>query len=152
MKLKLLTTFLLLPVSFCACAEDNFNFLGAFDNVQSSEAGHCYGIDVLVWELTDKQVIGLLSIADGLCGDPPCSVFAGAINDDKITFRTSTSINGEQYLFNGQFTRNEMSGSLNGKKTTLAANLSALELESVTEWCSFWSQIPRCQGVKDYCL
>ena len=151
MKLNLLVTFLVLPVSFCAYAEDNFNFLGAFDNVQSSETGHCYGMDVLVWELADKQVIGLLSVEDGLCGDPSCSFLSGTINDDEITFQTSTSVYGEQYLFNGKLTSKAMSGLLNGSKTSLAANSSALRLESIMEWCSFWSQIPRCRGVKDYC-
>ncbi len=151
MKLKLLVTFLVLPVSICASAEGDFNFLGAFDNVQSSETGHCYGIDVLVWELSDKQIIGLLSVEDGLCGDPPCSALIGTINDDKITFETSTSIYGEQYLFSGKFTSNEISGLLNGNETNLVANSYASPLKSIIEWCSFWSQVPRCQGVKDYC-
>ncbi len=121
---KLFAALLLLPVSIGAYAEAGIRFPGAFDDVRSSETGNCYGIDVLVWQLPGQQVPGLLSVEDGLCGDPPCAVLTGTIDEDKITFETATSLYGEQYSFSGQYTRHAVSGLLNGsERKTLGAGV-----------------------------
>lgn len=151
MALKYFTALLILPLGLGVNAQDGFEFLGGFDNVQASQTGHCQGISVLIWASRAQQVVGLLSVESGLCGDPPCAIFQGTIGNNNISFETSAPIYDQRYRFTGEITPTALSGSLNGEQTVLGSNSFSLPSASKTEWCSFWSRIPRCQGVMEYC-
>ena len=57
--------------------------LGSYDYVRSSDGGdHCYGYSLQLWQYRD-QLLGLLDIHEGLCGDPPCGVLQYVFHDVK---------------------------------------------------------------------
>jgi len=141
----------MLLFSVASSADGKFKFLGSFDNVESNDTGHCYGISILVWELDDMKTIGLLNVDMGLCGDSPCSIFVGTIANEKITFETSAPIYDELYFFEGHISKTKLSGSLNGVNTTLISNSFKQRYKNTQEWCSAWARVPRCHGVKEYC-
>ena len=152
MKLNMLTILLFLSLSNIVRAEEVFKYLGTYDNVKSTDTGHCYGTSVSIWELNDKKVIGLLNVDLGLCGDPPCSILKGAIDNNKISFKTSVPIYNELYSFNGDITTSNLSGSLNGSNAILKASSFKLRTtKNITKWCVRWSKVSRCGGVKDFC-
>jgi len=151
MKKNLLTSLLIFLLSNVATGEEIFKHLGSFENFRSTETGHCYGTSISIWELNDKEIIGLLDVHAGLCGDPPCSFLQGDINNNEISFKTNVPIYNELYSFKGKFTNNELSGQLNNSNATLKSSSFTLPYKDIKNWCSTWSQIPRCSGVKEYC-
>ncbi len=151
MKKNLLIITLAIILINTADAEDVFKYMGSFDNVKSTDTGHCYGTSVLLWEINNKNVIGLLNVDMGLCGDPPCSFLKGKIDNNKITFYTSVPIYNEFYSFDGVVTKTSLSGLMNGTDTTLNANTYGDSYSNMIEWCSVWTKIKRCSGVTEFC-
>ena len=151
MKLNTLILSIVLSFSPSVGSEESFKYLGTFDNVKSTNTGHCYGASVSIWDLGDKNIIGLLNIDMGLCGDPLCSILNGTIDNNKIKFKTSVPIYNELYVFDGYIAKKELSGSLNGSNSTLNQRSFNLSYKNIKEWCSMWSKISRCGGVKEYC-
>lgn len=100
-------------------AEDTLKFIGSFDNVKATETGHCYGEGIDLWELEGKKIIGLLHIAQGLCGDPACSAIEGKIEGDTISFKAFKPIYNKAYIFEGSIVNYTLSGHLNENKTKL---------------------------------
>ncbi len=145
------TILLLLSISSVASAEDSLRFLGSYDNVESSTGEHCNGTSISLWQINDGQIIGLLDIHSGLCGDPPCSILRGSINSNSVSFNTSVPVYNELYSFTGKIINTELTGSLNSLKTTFHENSFKLHFKDITSWCSLWSKVSRCSGVKEYC-
>ena len=151
MKKILLTIILIIPFSNALGVEEVFKYMGSYDNVKSTDTGHCYGASVLIWEKNNKNIVGLLNIDMGLCGDPPCSILNGTIDNDKLKFITSVPIYNELYSFDGKITKTALSGLLNGSSATLKNSSLDLPYNNIDEWCSAWSQVQRCGGVKEFC-
>ena len=140
-----------MPSSNVSEAETVFRYLGTYDNVRSSDTGHCYGTSVRLWELNNKEVVGLLNISMGLCGDPPCSFLNGTVVNDKLAFESSAPVYNELYSFDGNITKTSLSGLLNGSKATLDNSSLKSASKNIKEWCSAWSQVQRCDGVREFC-
>ena len=132
-------------------AEETFTFIGSFDNVKATETGHCYGEGISLWELENKKVIGLLNIAQGLCGDPACSALEGNSKKGKIILKSLMPIYGQAYTFEGTVTAASLSGTLNNNKTILKKDTSSQRFKNKSEWCATWSKISRCVGVSSVC-
>lgn len=132
-------------------AEESFKFIGSFSNVKATETGHCYGEGVSVWEVENKKIIGLLHIAQGLCGDPACSVLEGNAGNEKITFKSIKTIYGQSYAFEGKVTGAFLNGTLNNNKTALKKDTRSQRFKNKAEWCATWSKISRCKGASSVC-
>ena len=152
MKQNLLTILLIFSISNTSVADEAFRYLGTYDYIRSTDTGHCYGNRISIWNLKDNKVIGLLNVYSGPCADPPCSILEGTLRYNKISFKTSVPIYNEIYSFIGDITNSELTGSLNGENTTL--NTISFKLtpeENIKEWCTRWSQVTRCGGVREFC-
>jgi hypothetical protein len=148
---KLLTLGIALLFSNMSSGNDVFEYLGSFDNVSSTETGHCYGTSISMWRVNSRKVIGLLDIHSGLCGDPHCSFIDGIIHNNEISFRAYAPIYQKLYSFIGTVTKEELSGKLNESSTVLKLSQFQFTSKDKKDWCSTWSKIPRCKGVKVYC-
>lgn len=132
-------------------AEDKFVYLGTYNNVRSTDTGHCYGTSVLLWEMNDKKVIGLLNTDMGLCGDPSCSILNGKIENRKLSFNTTVPVYEQLYSFDGDITKDKITGLLNNANASLKNSSFDWPYKNISEWCSAWSKVQRCGGVKEYC-
>jgi hypothetical protein len=132
-------------------AEDKFTYLGTYDNVRSTDTGHCYGTSILLWEMNDEKIIGLLNSDMGLCGDPPCSILNGKIVNGKLSFNTTVPVYEQLYSFEGNIEKTQITGLLNNAITSLTNSSFNQSYNNLNEWCSAWSKIQRCGGVKEYC-
>ena len=152
MKHNLLSILLIFSLSNTSVADEAFKYLGTYDYIRTTDTGHCYGTSILIWELKDNKVIGLLNVYLGPCADPPCSIIEGTLRNNKISFKTSVPIYSELYSFIGDITSSELSGSLNEENTILnAISFKITPEENIKEWCTRWSQVSRCGGVKEFC-
>lgn len=145
-----LSLFLFITCSCVANAGDTLYYLGSYDNVKSTSSGHCYGTSVSMWKLNNK-IVGLLDIHAGLCGDPPCSVIQGEKDGSNISFKTTDPVYNKHYSFTGSLLDSQLSGTLNQSTTTLNKNSIESIYDNTKSWCSAWSKVPRCSGVKHYC-
>jgi hypothetical protein len=150
----LLVLLVLHPVTTRA---DQFQYIGSFHNVSSKDGGeHCAGYSLGLWKYGER-VLGLLDLHAGLCGDPPC----GVIKDASLDSRTGrlvfwSSINGQKIQFVGTLTRETIDGAFNGKLARLARDRDRMTSNfepdrNVLAWCTFWSSVPRCSGVRELC-
>ncbi len=133
-----------------------FRPLGSFRNVRSSDGGeHCSGYSMQMWK-SGQRVIGLLDIHQGLCGDPPCGVIQDVWLDPKTGRLKFSSEIGERWQFVGRLAGDAVVGTLNGKPVRLARDRDSPPAEfgpnrSLAAWCQFWSGVPRCGGVREFC-
>ncbi len=132
-------------------AQAALQFLGTYDNVSSSASGHCYGTSVSLWQINNSEIIGMLDVHAGLCGDPPCSLLKGNINNNIVSVKTTAPVYNKHYLFTGYIINSQLTGMLNKSKTTLQKNSFNLQYKNVAAWCAAWSKVLRCKGVKAYC-
>ena len=139
-----------------ASAQD-LQHLGTFHNVSSQDGGeHCSGYSLGLWTFR-SELLGLLDVHAGLCGDPPCGVIHDAALDPKTGhLRFSSSINGQKIEFKGTMTHGAVDGLFNGKRARLARDTQGTGEDfepngSVSAWCGFWGSVPRCTGVRDLC-
>lgn len=147
----LLITLLLLSISSITSADEIFKSLGSYDNVKASNTGHCYGTSISLWKIKNNKIIGLLDIHADLCGDPPCSVVQGSIKNNTVSFKTNMPIYDKSYSFTGNISNAELSGSLNKIKSKFNINSFSQSYKDIKSWCSAWSKVSRCNGVKKYC-
>jgi len=150
-----LTTLLLLqPI---ATSGQDLQHVGDFHNVSSQDGGeHCAGYSLGLWKYHD-QIVGLLDVHEGLCGDPPC----GVIRDVKLDSKTGqlqfwSSINDQKIQFEGALTHGAIEGAFNGERARLALDRGRMSSSfepnrSIVAWCTFWSSVPRCGGVQELC-
>jgi len=131
-------------------AKGGFKHIGSFDNVKSETGEHCSGYSVSLWSMGDS-IIGLLDYHAGLCGDPPCSVVIGEIDKNNITFTTTQPIYDIDYKYKGEIEQNKLIGKINDTMITMKSYDYAVSHDSLENWCSFWSTVPRCVGVKEFC-
>ncbi len=133
-----------------------FELVGHFDNVISSDQGeHCGGYSLDLWE-SKARLLGLLHHHSGLCGDPPCSVIEHATLHRKTGRLTFTStIGSEKFKFVGSLQGKRVVGKLNGRAVQLNPQppfASGFEPDTkLGAWCSFWQGVPRCTGVRELC-
>jgi len=146
---------LLLP-SLTASTQD-LQHLGSFHNVTSQDRGeHCSGYSLGLWKYRD-ELLGLLDVHAGLCGDPPCAAIRGATLDAKSgRLEFSASIDGQTIQFEGTMTRAAIVGLFNGRRARLARDTQGTDEEfepnrSLRAWCRFWGSVPRCRGVRELC-
>ena len=141
--------------SFGSSASE-FELLGHFDNVISSDQGeHCGGYSLDLWE-SKARLLGLLHHHSGLCGDPPCSVIDHATLHRKTGRLTFTSnIGSETFKFVGNLHGRRVVGKLDCRPVQLNRQPPVEgEFEPDTRlgsWCSFWQSVPRCTGVRELC-
>lgn len=133
-----------------------FGPLGSFDHVVTPDDGeHCAGDSLDLWN-ADGRVIGLLHRHQGLCGDPPCAVL-DEVSLDRDTGRLAfeASVAGERLRFKGRLQGDHVAGTLNGAPLQMDREApvagSFAPDTSVGAWCSFWTTVPRCRGVKELC-
>ncbi len=148
---KTLTILIVIFIAGNAYAEDNFKLIGKYSNVKATETGHCYGEVIDIWAEGDNKLIGLIHIAQGLCGDPACSVITGSINDSQLFFNALVPVYNEEYSFSGTIINGLLTGNLNNKVTTLSIDSSSAYYKNKTEWCSAYSKVTRCKGVQNFC-
>ncbi len=148
---RFLTIILFVFTASNSLAEETFNFIGSFDNVKATETGHCYGEGIDLWELESKKIIGLLHIAQGLCGDPACSSIEGEIEGDIISFKTLKPIYNQAYTFKGSIVNYTLNDLLNDTKADLKKDSRSQRHKNKSEWCATWSNISRCKGVENVC-
>jgi hypothetical protein len=152
----LIATFFLLH-AVAATSDQDLHHVGDFHNVSSKDGGeHCAGYSLGLWKYGD-QLLGLLDVHQGLCGDPPC----GVIRDVKLDSRTGrlefwSSINDQKIQFEGTMTAGTIDGAFNGERAGLGLDrdrmISGLEPNhSIVAWCKFWGSVPRCSGVQEMC-
>ena len=156
MILRVSGAMMLLLASSTAFSQD-IKPIGFFENVHSSDGGeHCYGYSLQMWIYRD-QLLGLLDIHQGLCGDPPCGVLQDTFLDvetGRLTFRSQ--INEEAWDFEGTLKLDSVVGTLNGRSVHLVqdhkwAGSDAKSSHNLSSWCDFWSAIRRCSGVRALC-
>lgn len=152
----LIATFFLLQ-AVAATSDQDLQHVGNFHNVSSKDGGeHCAGYSLGLWKYRD-QLLGLLDVHQGLCGDPPC----GVIRDVKLDSRTGrlefwSSINDQKIQFEGTMTAGTIDGAFNGERARLGLDrdrmISGFEPNhSIVAWCKFWGSVPRCSGVQEMC-
>lgn len=151
MRKYILATLLILLITNIALGEEKLTHLGNFVGVRSTDTGHCYGTSISLWELKNNQLVGLLDVHAGLCGDPPCSIIQGSIKNNTVSFKTNVPIYDKLYSFSGKISNNELFGQLNNEKTLFKSDSYKSLYKNIKSWCSAWSQISRCSGVKEYC-
>lgn len=134
-------------------AETPIQFLGTFEDVQTNDEGdHCRGYGIDLWQKSDTDIFGLLHHHAGLCGDPACSVITGSNKNGYLTFSTKQPIYDNKYSFKGSIKNSkQLVGRLNDVDLSLKAEAVTAKTETLNKWCSFWEQVPRCQGVREYC-
>jgi hypothetical protein len=148
---------LLLLMQAAATSAQDLQHLGDFHNVSSKDGGeHCAGYSLGLWKYRD-QIIGLLDVQQGLCGDPPC----GVIQDAKLHPKTGrlefwSLINDQRIQFDGTMTRARIDGVFNGRGARLVRDTDRMGSDfepnrSISSWCRFWSSVPRCGGVRELC-
>ena len=149
------TPFLLIAVA--ASAQD-LRHLGDFGNVSSNDGGeHCAGYSLGLWRYGD-QLLGLLDLHQGLCGDPPCAVIRDATLDTKTgRLEFWSTINDRKIQFEGTMTTGAIDGALNGERVRLQLARDRMSSGfdpnySVIAWCKFWGSVARCSGVQEMCL
>jgi hypothetical protein len=152
---RVIGSMMILLISSNAFAQE-IKPLGSFENVRSSDGGeHCYGYSLEIWQYRD-QLLGLLDIHKGLCGDPPCGVLQDVLHDVKTGRLIFWTQIGERWDFVGTLKRDSVVGTLNGQSIHLAQNQNwvgsdANRSQTLGGWCDFWSAIPRCKGVRELC-
>ena len=130
--------------------------LGSFDNVHSTDGGdHCYGYSLQLWQCRG-QLLGLLDIHEGLCGDPPCGVLRYVSHDVKTGHLIFWAQIGERWDFEGTLKHDSIVGTLNGRRIHLVQNQNWVgsdvnSSKTLAGWCDFWSTVPRCRGVRELC-
>ena len=145
------TTILLLAAS--STAGQDLKSLGSFDNVRTTESGHCYGYSLELWQ-HGKKIMGLMNVHDGLCGDPPCGILQEVTFDrgtGRLHFRSAAGL---EYRFDGVLRRDDVFGRLNGRRVRLGRDRNRTEIasdRSLTDWCEFWVPVARCGGVREFC-
>jgi hypothetical protein len=153
------TIFITVPFLLIAgvVSAQDLQHLGNFDNVSSNDGGeHCAGYSLGLWKHRN-EVIGLLDVHAGLCGDPPCAVIRDAALDPKTgRLRFSSSINGQKIQFRGTMTRGAVDGVFNGEPARLVLDREGTSDDfeadrTLPAWCKFWGSVPRCSGVQDLC-
>ena len=146
--------FFLQPILILA---DEIEHVGNYRNVSSKDGGeHCAGYSLGLWKYRE-QIFGLLDVHAGLCGDPPC----GVIKDARLNSKTGrlefwSSISGERIQFEGTVTRNTVDGVFNRERSRLIRDPDSMSASfepnrNILAWCKFWSSIPRCSGVQEFC-
>lgn len=130
---------------------ESLTVMGSFDDVRSTETGHCYGKSVSLWKFKTGDIVGLLDVHEGLCGDPACSVLTGAVNDHGLSFKTLSPIYSQSYTFDGKIEGQNLVGKLNDIDISLKSNNYFARDGDLKSWCETWSKVPRCSGVKEYC-
>jgi hypothetical protein len=132
-----------------------FSKVGEYSNVGSDDEGeHCDGTSISMWKINDSNIVGLIDIHSGLCGDPPCSLIEGEYKNNRIKFQATDSIWGEIYSFEGSIKHGRLKGKLNSDSLNLkkeGEKYAGDWEKDLDSWCKFWSKIPRCQGVKNIC-
>jgi len=129
--------------------------LGSFNNVSSNDGGeHCAGYSLGLWKYRG-EVLGLLDVHSGLCGDPPCAVIDDAsLNAGTGRLRFGSAVDGRKIRFDGTMGRGAIDGRINGKRVHLSKDAPAPEFDpnrSLAAWCRFWGAVPRCAGVREKC-
>ncbi len=133
-------------------AKNKLTAIGTYDNVKSTSTGHCYGTSISMWQLENNNVIGLLDTHAGLCGVPPCSILTGSMKNDTVSFKTSAPVYDKLFSYIGRINDTDLNGQLNKKSVVLKRNSRRnFPLKDIGQFCSFWSKVPRCKGVKEYC-
>jgi len=140
-----------------AAAGQALEHLGSFGNVTSKDGGeHCGGYSLGLWK-HGNEILGLLDVHSGLCGDPPCSVIdAAELNPRTGRLRFDSTVDGRKFRFDGALGRGAVDGRFNGKRTRLARDDTGAggDFEpnrSVPAWCGFWGSVTRCKGVREKC-
>ena len=138
--------------SLNALAEVPIHPLGSFEAVQSNDGEHCNGYSIDLLQKSETEMFGLMNHHAGLCGDPGCSLLTGSYKDGSITFSTTQPIYEKIYSFKGLINNNnQLTGQLNNVDISLKSNALGMKTETLNQWCSFWEQVPRCKGVREYC-
>ena len=143
----------ILVLAASPAAGQDLKSLGSFDNVRGTESGHCYGYSLELWQ-HGKQIMGLLDVHEGLCGDPPCGVLQEVTFDrgtGRLHFRSTA---GSEYRFEGVLRRDDVFGRLNGQSVRLGRNRNRTDIvsdRSLAQWCEFWTPVARCGGVREFC-
>jgi hypothetical protein len=129
--------------------------VGGFSDVASGDEGeHCNGTSISLWKTNDSDLVGLINIHSGLCGDPPCSIVKGKYKNNRFEFQATDSIWGEFYSFEGLIKRGHLQGKLNSDSISLKKEKEEYVDDwekDMASWCKFWSKVGRCQGVKNLC-
>lgn len=137
-------------------ASGEFGLLGHFAGVTSTDNGeHCSGYSLDLWD-SKSRLVGLLHHHSGLCGDPPCAVIEQAALDrssGRLTF--TAKIGTKKLRFVGAVRGKRVVGKLNDRPVQLERDpddAGGFEPDTnVGAWCSFWTSVPRCRGVKELC-
>jgi hypothetical protein len=140
-----------------ASAQD-FTRLGSFDNVRVISATgepHCYGQSLTLWE-HQGRIIGLLDVANGLCGDTPCGVLQDVSLErgtGRLTF--AATVRSSRFDFVGTVRRDDILGMLNGERVRLERDRDEPDTfesdKDLASWCRTWTRASRCGGVRDLC-
>ena len=143
--------------AFAAAPAQDLQHLGNFDNVSSNDGGeHCGGYSLGLWKYRD-ELIGLLDVHAGLCGDPPCGVIRDAALDPKTgRLRFWSAINEQKIGFEGTLEREAVDGEFSGNHARLILDKDLTSRDfgpnrNMAAWCKFWVSVPRCSGVRDLC-
>jgi hypothetical protein len=146
---------LLFSQSIYSSPQKIFSKIGEYSDVDSDDDGeHCDGTSISLWKTNDTNLVGLIDIHSGLCGDPPCSLIRGKYKNKRLEFQATDSIWGEIYSFEGSIKRGHLKGKLNLDSINLKKEKEKYASEwekDMASWCKFWSKVPRCQGVKNIC-
>ena len=126
--------------------------VGSFGNVRQGQDGeHCYGYSLELWRHNGK-LIGLLDHHQGLCGDPPCEALRNVSYDarsGRLSF-SALDVN-----FTGTLRRDDVAGTIGRDRLRLSRHrdhpIDAKSDESFAAWCTFWSSVSRCKGVREVC-
>jgi hypothetical protein len=129
--------------------------VGRFDQVRATPSGHCYGHSLDLWK-QGERLFGLHHRHEGLCGDPPCSAIQELQFDPKTgDLEFLSSLPGHKYKFAGRIEQDKIVGVFDTEPVSLKRRreypLSQDSERNVAAWCAFWTQISRCNGVKELC-
>ena len=94
--LKILAA-LVCTIPIAALPGQDLQHLGNFHNISSNDGGeHCAGYSLGLWKYRD-EILGLVDVHAGLCGDPPCAVIQDAKLDARSgRLRFRSTVNGRQ--------------------------------------------------------
>ena len=136
-------------------AQSLFSKLGEFSNVDyEDDSEHCLGTSTTIWRIDSINLVGVIDIHEGLCGDPPCSFIRGKIENNQLEFTATDSIWGEYYSFSGVIENDSLIGKLNLISVNLKKEKDDIPGDwdmSLSNWCKMWSKVHRCNGVKKFC-
>lgn len=153
--MKWLVVSILIGFSVKASAQTSFSKIGQFSDVESDDEGeHCLGTSIELWKISDSNLIGMIDIHEGLCGDPPCSFIKGKITNNRLEVSATDSIWDELYSFKGQIKKGHLKGILNSKPIDLKIEKDGHSRnwdKDITSWCERWSKVHRCKGIMEYC-